>query len=97
MLSSSTNTKFFVHLKSSSTSQFIEGKSRDPKKLLKYYNGTTTSVFKGGISGCGHAFQASSGPGRVGLSSLFPTIFASYLNGLPSEASLSSTSLILSL
>ena len=36
--------QFFDHNKSSSISQLIKGKSRYLQKLLKYYNGTTTSV-----------------------------------------------------
>ena len=47
----SIKTKFFVQLKSSSISQFIKCKSRDLHKLLKYFNETTASVFKGGVGG----------------------------------------------
>ena len=50
MLSSfSINTQFSVHFNSSSISQFIKGKSKDLQKYLKYFNGTASSVFKGGI------------------------------------------------
>ena len=34
----------FVHDKLNSSSQLIKGKSRDAQKLLKYFNGTKTSV-----------------------------------------------------
>ena len=34
----------FDHAKAISVSQLINSKSRDLKKLLKYFNGTTTSV-----------------------------------------------------
>ena len=37
--------QYFGHLKSSSVSQLIKGKSRDLQKLLKYFNGATTAVF----------------------------------------------------
>ena len=37
-------TQFFVHLKSGSISQLINGKSRDFQKLLKYSNETATSA-----------------------------------------------------
>ena len=37
-------TQFFVHLKSSSISHLINGKSRDFQKLLKYFNGIATSA-----------------------------------------------------
>ena len=37
--------QFLSHLKSSSISQLINGKSRDLQKLLKYFRGTTTSSF----------------------------------------------------
>ena len=37
-------TQYLDHDKSSSISQLINGKSRDLQKLLKYFNGTTTSV-----------------------------------------------------
>ena len=42
--SSSINTQCFGHLKSSSNLQLINGKSRDLQKLLKYFNGTISSV-----------------------------------------------------
>ena len=38
-------TQYLYHDKSSSVSQLINGKSRDFQKLLKYFNGTTTSAF----------------------------------------------------
>ena len=37
-------TQSFNHDKSSSISQLIESKSRNLQKLLKYFNGTTTSM-----------------------------------------------------
>ena len=37
-------TQFFIHLKSSSMSQLINGKKIYLQKLLKYFNGTTASV-----------------------------------------------------
>ena len=37
-------TQFFVNLKPSPISQLIHGKSRNLQKLLKYFNGTTTSA-----------------------------------------------------
>ena len=38
-------TQFFDHVKSSSILELFEGKSRDLQKLVKYFNGTTTSAF----------------------------------------------------
>ena len=38
-------TQFFYHDKSSSIFQLLKGKSRDLQKLLKYFNGITTSAF----------------------------------------------------
>ena len=52
LLSSSDNTQHFDHDKLSSISQLIKDKSRDLQKLLKYFNGITTSVFKGAAGGC---------------------------------------------
>ena len=37
-------TQFFVHIKSSSISQLINGKSEDFQKLLKHFNGAATSA-----------------------------------------------------
>ena len=37
--------QFFAQFFASSISQLIKGKLRDFQKLLKYFNGTTTSVF----------------------------------------------------
>ena len=36
--------QFLVHLNSSSITQLIKGKSSDLQKLLKYFDGTTTSA-----------------------------------------------------
>ena len=38
-------THYFDHVKSSSISQIIKSKTRDLQKLLKCFNGTTTSAF----------------------------------------------------
>ena len=43
VLDTSDITQYFDHDKSSSISWLIKGKSRDLQKLLKYFNGTTTS------------------------------------------------------
>ena len=42
----------FVHDKSSSTSHFIKGKSRDFEKLLRYLSGIVTFTFKNDTDGC---------------------------------------------
>ena len=47
------NTQYFVHDKSSSISQFISGKSRNLRKLLRYLSGIVTSEFKASTAGCG--------------------------------------------
>ena len=47
------DTQFFVHNKSSSTSQLIKGKSSDLKNLLRYLSGMVVSLFQGCIGGCG--------------------------------------------
>ena len=44
ILDISDTTQYFDHDKSSSISQLIKGESRDLQKLLKYFNGTTTSA-----------------------------------------------------
>ena len=44
VLDTSDITQYLDHDKSSSISQLIKGKSRDLQKLLKYFNGTTTSA-----------------------------------------------------
>ena len=43
----------FDYDKSSSASRFIKGKSRNHKKLLKYFYGATTSGFKVSLSSAG--------------------------------------------
>ena len=90
LLFCSINTQSFVHDKPSSFSQFINDKSRDLQKLLRYLSGIVNSMCKVGTGG-----QFASPPFR-GLSGVFPTIFVLYSNDLPSEA-LSSTSSISSL
>ena len=73
------------------------------KKLLRILHGIVTSTFKadlGGCGGCGVWFASWSGSGYGGcggLSGVFPTIFALYVNDLQSEAlsSVSVKSLIL--
>ena len=40
-------TQLFTHLNSDSVTQLIKGKSRDLKKLLKYFNGAATSIIIG--------------------------------------------------
>ena len=81
------NTQSFVHNKLSSISQFINGKSRDLEKLLRYFSGIVTSTLKGG-TGVSSDRSASppSFPGRAGRCGVFPTIFVLYSNDLPSEA-----------
>ena len=87
LLFCSINTQSFVHDKSSSISQFINGKSRDLQKLLRYFSEIVTSTLKVGTVG---QFASPLFPGVFGV---FPTIFILYSNDLPSEA-LSSTSSI---
>ena len=53
VLSCSSNTQSFVHDKSNSISQFISGKSRNLKKILKYLSRLVTSTFKVGTGGSG--------------------------------------------
>ena len=84
--------------KSSSISQFINGKSRNIWKLLRYLSGIVTSRFKAGTAGCGDCdgwvpsgFCGGCG-GRSGICGVFPTIFILYSNGLPSEALLLTSS-----
>ena len=78
------NTQFRGLFKSSSTSQFIKGKSKDLRKLLRYSSGIVTSVFKGEIGGCGGCggFDPSGFGGgsssHAGLASVF-TIILSYI------------------
>ena len=48
---SSINTQIFDDFKSSTTSHFIKGKSKNLKKLLRYLSRIVTSVFKGGVGG----------------------------------------------
>ena len=84
------NKQYFVHDKSSSISQFINGKLVDLQKLLRYLSGIVYSTLKVGTGG---RFASPSFPG---ISGVFPTIFVLYSNDLPSEA-LSSTSSISSL
>ena len=80
----SINTQSFVHDKSSSISQFINGKSRNLQKLIRYLIGVVTSAFKVGPAGCGgpagwvlSRFCGGCG-GHTGLSGVFPTIFVLY-------------------
>ena len=94
----SIKTQSFVHNKSSSTSQFIKGKSRDLQKLLSYLSGIVTSTFKDGTGGCADWSAFPGFPGCGGRSGVSPIIFVLYSNGLPSDAlSLTSASTILSL
>ena len=83
-------TQSFVHDKSSSISQFINGNSRDLQKLLRHLSGIVTSMYEDGAGG------RFTPPSFSGPSGVFPAIFASYSNDLPSEA-LSSTLSISSL
>ena len=69
LLFCSINTQYFAHDKSSYISQFINSKSRDLQKLLRYLSGIVTSTFKIGTGG---RFASLSIPG---LSGVFPTIF----------------------
>ena len=84
--------RVFVQDKSSCISQFINGKSRNLQKLLRYLSGIVASTFIVGTAGCGgwFAFYGFSG---CGLSGVFHTIFVLYLIDLPSEA-LSSTPIL---
>ena len=83
----SINTQFFAHGKSSSTSHFINGKSRNLQKLLRYFSGIVTSTFKVA------QFASPAFPGCGGISGVFPTIFVLYLNDITSETSTSILSL----
>ena len=88
----------FLLNKSSTISQFIISKSRDPQKLIRYLSGIVTSALKNGTGGYAGRSTSSRFPGCVSLSSVSVTIFVLYSNDLPSEALLlTSTSLILSL
>ena len=69
LLFCSINTQSFVHDKSSSNSQFINGKSTYLQKLLRYLSGIVTSIFQVGTGG---RFASPSFPGLYGV---FPTIF----------------------
>ena len=101
-------TQSFLHDKSSFISQFIDSKSRDFQKWLRFLSEIVTSTFKPAIGGCGGLSGRGGwnpfgfGGGYVGrgscggLPSVFPTAFVLYLNDFPSEA-LSTTSSILSL
>ena len=80
LLFCSINAQSFLDDKSSSISQFINGKSRDLEKLLRYLSGIVISTCKVGTGG---QFASPSFPG---LSGVFPTIFVLYSNDLPSEA-----------
>ena len=83
----SDNTQSFVHDESGSISQFINGKSRDLQKILRYLDGIANSTFKAGTGGCGgcgggggwDSFRFGGGccgcSGRGGISGVFPTIF----------------------
>ena len=82
----SVNTQFFVHDKSSSVSQSINGKSRNLQKLKRYFSGLVTSTFKVGPADCGgrggwvlSGFCGGWG-GLSGVSGGFPTTFVLYLN-----------------
>ena len=77
-------TQYFVHDKSSAISQFINGNSRDLQKLSRHLSGIVTSVYKHGQGGW------FTPPSFSGPSGVFPAIFVSYSNDLPSEV-LSST------
>ena len=56
-------------------SQFINGKSRNLQKLLRYLSGIVTSTFTAGTAGCGGQSASLSFPGLSGLCGVFPTIF----------------------
>ena len=86
LLSYFINTQSFFHDKSSSISQFIDGKSRDLQKLLRYLSGIVTSTFK---FGTGSRFASPSFPVFSGV---FPTIFL-YSNDLSFKAILSKLSI----
>ena len=86
LLFCSINTQSFVHNKSSSISQFINGKLRDLQKLLRYLSGIVSSTCKV----CNGGQFAS--PSLPGFSSKFPTISVLYSNDLPSKALSSASS-----
>ena len=71
LLFCSISTQTFFHDKLSSISQYINGKSKDLQKLLRYFSGIVTGTFKAGTGG---RFGSPSFPGFSGV---FPTIFAS--------------------
>ena len=52
LLSCTTKLYSFVHDKSSPTSLFIKGKSRDLLKMLRYLSGIVTCTFKNDTDGC---------------------------------------------
>ena len=58
----------FVHDKSSSISQLINGKSRSLQKILRYLSGKVTSTFKVGTGG---QFASPSFPGVSGVFPMF--------------------------
>ena len=69
LLFCSINAQSFVHEKLSSVLQFINWKSRDLQKLLRYLSGIVTSTFKIVTGG---RFASPSFPGCSGV---LPTIF----------------------
>ena len=72
---------------SSSISQFINDRSRDLQKLLRYFSEIVTSTFQ---DGTGSQFAS---PWFPGLSGVFPIIFVLCSTDLPSEALLSKSSI----
>ena len=69
----SVNEQLFSHDKASSTSRFIQGKSGDFQKLLRYLIEIVTSTLMDGIGGCGSCGFGFPGCGVV--SGVFPTPF----------------------
>ena len=68
----SINTQSLDYVKSSSISYFINDKSRNLQKLLRYLSEIVSSTFKVGTAGCGVLFVS---PDHTGLSVVFPSIF----------------------
>lgn len=91
LASFSANEQCFVYNKSGSTSQLFKV-NQELQKLLYYLSGTVTSVFV--TVARGYWSIPSGSPGGHGVRTyVFAISFALYVNELPSEASLSISSI----
>ena len=84
MLSPSNNTQYLDTISQIKFYFTVKGKQKDLEKLLSYFNGIVTSVFKIGIAGCGgRGGRDPSGfcggcAGRGGRAGVFSVIFILY-------------------